>query len=259
MKLRLIRGLGVVLVALITAQIVSAGTITYVTPGGSATTDGSVDARAVFTLGANDVQITLTNLLENPTADGQLISALTFNVSGATGAASPTTLTTTNSGLISKINSGGSYSAGTLDSLTHWQATEASTLINLTTLTFAKPYVLIIGPDDTDGFSGTSLSGTGLYSNANSSIIQHDPVVLGTATFNIAIAGVTTTSTLSNVVFQFGTTAGNDTVNGATGIDTFGSPTVPEPSTLVMWSLLAGVFGVGGLRNRLRRTAIAAH
>jgi hypothetical protein len=244
------------LVGLTTAQTAQAGTVTYFTPPGSSTTDGSVHAEADFTTYNGGVRVTLVNFLQNPKADGQLISALTFDVIGAHGSG---TLATTNNGSISnvlaEVDSGkgknktivspnGKYSAGVSDPLTHWKATETGDSINLTTLTGGKPYDLIIGPDSIGGFTGS-----GLYSNANPSIIQHNPVVLGSATFDIAIAGVTTDSFLTNVVFQFGTQPGSDLVNGMHS---------PEPSTIVVWSVLAGVFGVGKLRGRRKKSTTAA-
>jgi hypothetical protein len=222
---------------------VQAGSVTYVTPTGSSTTGGSVDAQAVFTFGTNEVEITLTNLFKNPTADSQLISALTFDVSGVTGSGS---LTTTNSGKISTISAGGSFTAGVSDSLTRWDASKSGTSIDLTTLSGGKPNRLIIGPDDNGGFDPT----TGKYTKANSSIIQHNPSVLGSATFDITIAGVTSSSSLSNVVFQFGTTAGSNLVDGVK------LSSVPEPSSIVMALIsLTAVTGVV-VRGR-RRTARA--
>src|SRR5256885_13496617 len=44
--------------------------------------DGPVNAQGVFTTSAGQVQIVLTNLFQNPTAAGQLISGVTFTVSG---------------------------------------------------------------------------------------------------------------------------------------------------------------------------------
>lgn len=97
----------------------------------------------------------------------------------------------------------GTYPAGVADTLTRWHATETGTSIDLTTLTGGKPNSLIIGPDD----------GSGKFSNANASIYQHQPEVLGSATFILTIPGVTTLSAISNVFLEFGT-------EGLTGLAT---------------------------------------
>ncbi len=217
-----------------------AGSITYTTAKGATTTGGSVDAKAVFTLKTNEVDITLTNLLWNPTDDAQMISALKFNVSGASG--TNTASLTSSSGNTSTISSGGSYTSGVATNpLPAWNATNAGTSLELNALTGGKPKDLIIGPDSAGGFSKS-----GSYSNANSSIIVHDPVVLGSATFVIDIKGVTSDSQLGSVVFQFGTTSGSNQSDGVLS--------VPEPSTMAM-GLSAMAMVAGALVRRRRRSA----
>jgi MYXO-CTERM domain-containing protein len=211
---------------------------TYTTPAGSTTSDGAVNGTATITPGAGIVTVTLTNLEGNPTGDAQLISALSFNVSGASGSG---TLATTNSGSLTTIGSGGTYTAGVSSTLPLWLPIETGTSINLTVLT-APVAELIIGPDSKGNFNPAL---GGLYSNANPSIINHQPVVLGTATFTITVPGVTATSTLSNVVFQFGTTPGPDKVPGV-------QLTSPEPSSFAIGGL--GVLGLAGYSLRRRRT-----
>lgn len=84
----------------------------YITPAGSTTGGGSVNAEADFTVNNGQVVLTLKNLGQNPTADSQLLNGLTFDISGATGSGA---LTTVNSGNISTISAGGAYTAGTAD------------------------------------------------------------------------------------------------------------------------------------------------
>lgn len=195
---------------LVMASPAQAG-FTYVTPTGSTTSGGSVNAEADFTINNGSVTIALTNYLKNPKSIAQLISGLTFDITGAS--AGPGSLSTVNSGLISTINAGGSYTAGVSDPLTRWTATKTGININLTTMSGGTPDRLIIGPDSAGGFNSGGTFGD--YANANPSITGiHNPSVLGTAYFTITTPGVTSTSTLSNVIFQFGTTPGIDTVKG---------------------------------------------
>ena len=229
------------------AASAQAGAIQYVTPDGSKTKDGDVKAEAFFTLGNGSLQLTLTNLFANLTSDGQQISAITFKVGGATGSGA---LTTTGSGLISTISKGGAYTAGKADSLERWDATQAGTSISLTTLTGGKPNRLIIGPDDKGGFDPS----LGKYSKANSSIIQHTPSALGTAIFDILISGITESSVLSDVVFQFGTDAGQRLVTGELVPPPEPTPSpVPEPSTFALLGL--GGLGIAARACRRRKAA----
>ena len=59
-----------------------AATVTFVTPTGSSVGDGSVNASATFTTSANTINVSLSDLLANPTSVGQLISDLSFTYSG---------------------------------------------------------------------------------------------------------------------------------------------------------------------------------
>jgi hypothetical protein len=213
----------------------SQGSVVYSFSG--SVPDGPVSAQATFTPGSGIVTVVLTDFLKNPTSDGQTISGIQFNISGANTVGA---LTTTNSGLITNVDtsSGGTYTAGVADALIRWTANEAAgSQITLTTLSGGKPNELIIGPDSAGGFDPTK----GAYTNANSSVLQHNPVVLGTGTFVITAPGVTAASTLSNVVFEFGT--GPVSKPGTPG-------GVPEPATLMIWSVLGAICGLRVWRRR---------
>jgi hypothetical protein len=201
-----------------------------------------VNAEAFFTLNNGSITITLTNLGANPTADSQEISAISFRVSGSTGSASFATNGAT--GPTASIASNGSYSpsASTTDISPHWAAGGGASggTVTLSTVpgTGAQPFDLIIGPDNLG-----KTDGSGKYTGSGiASIVNHNPSVIGTATFTISIAGVTSSSTLSNVVFQFGTTAGSNLVDGQV---------TPEPSTAIL-PALAGVVGLATYVRRRR-------
>jgi len=199
----------------------------YFTPTGSASAD--------IVLGNGTLTATLSSLVQNPTSDGELISGLSFSVSGATAAAALSSA----SGLISYVDTDsgpnkGTYTAGVASTLPHWDVVGT---VGLTTLTGGKPNELIIGPDDAGGFTQG-----GRYSAANSSISQHNPVVLGSGTFVITIPGITPQSVISDVVFQFGT-SGTEV------------PSVPEPGTVLAGALLLLPFGASAVRILRRRKA----
>src|SRR5262245_22259481 len=60
----------------------SSSVITFVTPAGATTGGGPVSASATFTTGAGTVSVVLTDLLANPKDVAQLLSDLSFTLSG---------------------------------------------------------------------------------------------------------------------------------------------------------------------------------
>jgi hypothetical protein len=195
-------------------------TFSYITPNGAANS-GPVNAQADITLSANTITIVLTDYEQNPGNDTQLISGIKMNVSGATGVG----VTTVNSG---KVSNG----AGT-----------TGTAIDLNIYGNGTPIEQIIGPDSKGNFDPTL---GGLYDNANNSIIKnHQPDVLGTATFIIHDPGITTASTISNIVFEFGTAQGSNMIAGT-------AKPIPEPASLLMVALGGGVTAGYLARRRLR-------
>jgi hypothetical protein len=193
--------------------------------------DGPVNSTAVFTLGNGTLQIVLTDLLKNPTSDGQLISGIKFTVRGASGSG----VLTSASGLDSIVDThNGTYTAGVASTLPHWSLVAIG---DLTTLSGNKPNELIIGPDDHGGFDPT----VGKYTHANSSISQHNPVVLGIGTFDLSIPGITGASIISDVSILFGT--------APYSVDAISA--VPEPSTRTICALSIVLMGLAALRRRL--------
>ena len=232
-------------------QLAYAGPIPFITPVNSKTSDGSVNGEADITLGAGTLTLTLTNFEQNPTGDAQLISGITFDVSGATNKASLTSSSgsTSNINVDSKSNKkfdktkpDGYYNPMSTSPLAHWAVSGAIGTVDLTTLSGAKPNELIIGPD-----SKGKLDGSGVYSNANPSISGHDPTVIGSATFVFSILGITSTSKISDVVFQFGT-SGTD-VTGQPGGSHITS--TPEPASIAL--LGVGLFAIAGYSWRKRQ------
>jgi hypothetical protein len=213
--------------------------ITFGSPSGAKMNGDPVNAMAQFVEGQGKLTITLTDLQSAEHADGQLISGISFKVNTATGSGN---LTTVNQGNVSTINSNGTYSSAVSDPLTRWDATESGKTITLTTLTGGQPNRLIIGPDSSGGYSHG-----GTY-NINSSVTNHNPTVLGTATFTLTVPGITSLSTISNIMFEFGTEG-----ESIAGVIVPSSVTaVPEPGSIAMLAGLA-MTGTGVLLSRRRR------
>lgn len=222
--------LPIVLFLLATCMVASATTITFNTPAGSTAGGLPVDAQATFVTSTDTLTITLTNLLANPTSVVQAISDLSFVLSN--GLTSGTL--SSSSGEEITIAGDGTFTTGSVVS-TGWALLSTASGFQLTVLgTATAPTHTIIGPPD----------GSNLYSAANASIagnIAHNPFLNQTATFTLDIPGVTADTTITSVVFSFGTTEGND-VPG----------TVPEPSSLFL--LGSGLIGLAGV---IRRKLIA--
>ena len=216
----------------LTAAIAApANTVTFVTPTGATSGSDMVDASAVLSTGTNSLSIALSNLLTASQMKdaGQLLSDLSFTLSGTTSTGSVTSST----GTFINVGSGGTVtsatSGGTAPDLVAWGLSNSGSTYLLDGLAgnpSLTPANLIIG--------GTAGSTTP-YSAANSSIAgngPHNPFVQGTADFMLSIPGVTATTNVSNVVFSFSTASG---VN-VTGVPSTSS--VPEPATF-------GLFGLG--------------
>jgi hypothetical protein len=199
--------------------------------------DGPENATASFSLAGGTLTITLNNLEANPTGAGQLISGITFDALGATGISGMTS-----SGVEANIGVG-VLNGGNPVSLSHWGFSfSAGSLTLVETAGNAaqpgSPVDMIIGPDAHGGFNPTD------YPNANPSITgNHQPSVLGTATFVVLLDGPVTN--ISNVQMAFGT-----------GPDNFlpGTPNTPVPdggSTAIL--LGSAMLSLGSIRVWFRR------
>lgn len=215
-----------------------AGSITFVT--GSPTESGGnpVDATAQITTGSNTITIVLTNLEVNPTTVAQNVSDFSFTINGGT----LTGATVAESGNSTTVAKDGSYSTPAADTFT-WVPTLSGSSGSLTDLSGSghsgPAYTILGAPDPSSGLYDSTGNGSIAGNNA------HNPFLFETATFTITGAtgsGITSSTTITGFTFSFGTTAGND----VTGV------AVPEPGSLVLGLIGAGVAGGIGLRRRNR-------
>jgi hypothetical protein len=208
---------------------------TVFTFGASGTgTDGAESALATITPSTNALTVALSSLQPSPTAAGQEVSDIEIMLGNTPTSAS----LAGSSGTLINIAPGGAVTpyAG---SISHWGVALSGSTITLATAgngsVGGKPIDLIIGP--------------GPYTNANSSITGRNPQIQGTGTFDLTALGITSDTTVTGVVFSFGT-----------GPDSFltGVPTttpiipvpVPEPSSMAI--LGAGIIGLALVVRRKR-------
>lgn len=210
--------------AAVSFNVSGTGTCAVGTSAGSIGTGGSAENAAVtLTPGAGTVSVSLTNCLANPKDVTQVITDLFFTVSGgSTGTVGSATASYIN------IDGSGVVTAGSANG--QWGLCSNGGTFHL---------------DDLGcGASGTpadGIIGPGPYTNCNGSICgnaPHNPFINQTASWTITAAGVTSSSTFSNVVISFGTL---DFANSG------GTPT-PEPGTLLLFG--SGLLGVAGIVRR---------
>jgi PEP-CTERM motif-containing protein len=228
------KSLGIItlLFAAIVAPTATANVVVFTTPPGATSLGAMVDASATFTTGGGTVTIDLSNLLTAAQVIdvSQNISDVFFTLDNTSAAGSVSSSTGT---FIDVASSGGAVTvvSSTLSGsdLIGWLVSNSGSDYDLNGLgALASPAQTIIG--------GTAGDTATPYLNANGSIAgngPHNPFVQGTGEFVLSIPGVTAATNVSDVIFSFGTTAGNNVPS---------TPPVPEPASLSL--LVVGLLGI---------------
>jgi hypothetical protein len=240
MRLRLTLGALACAAVVMYGAPADASTITFSTAAGAENAGGEpVAGSAQFTTGTNSLTIVVNNLLSFSDVQdvSQDISQLFFTLSSGQTSGTLTSI----SGTSESVNGAGVGSAGDPVTVTQWALTSpAAGQLEICVLCAPgnKDYTIIGG------------GAIGNYPNANGSIDgngPHNPFLVGPVTFQLTIPGLTGGATVSNVIFGFGTAAG-DNVGSSCLTCNQDHPVVPEPTSLL---LLGSGLALAG--RRLRR------
>ena len=171
-----------------------------------------VDVQATFTTGPDYITVVIDNLQSNPKSVVQNLSGLWFIVStGQTAGTLDSSLGVPR--WVADAKEGGTYTDGPAGS-TGWELGTNGVAMYLHVLeTAVTPTHLIIGPPDDVSEK---------YPLANGSIAgnpAHNPFLAESATFMLSVEGVTATSTITDAIFEFGTSPGDVVIT-------------PEPATM---------------------------
>jgi hypothetical protein len=222
------------LILLLFSGLATANSIIYIYNVNGSVSDGEIKAQALLQLFDNGtLQITLKNLLANPASAGQLVSDLIIMGLSAKSGQTPT-LTNSSGSTVTLLNVNRSgpvttgWGFGPING--GWELCIVCPDSISAAGKTSPPTKLIIGPPDQQG----------QYSNANSSIDVHGPMLLEDASFTLAGVGNApdpSHSPFGDVSLSFGpqgteklATLAPPTTSGVNAAD------IPEPSA---WILVA--------------------
>jgi hypothetical protein len=210
-----------------------AGTATSTASGSS----GQVNVATQFTLLSNEIDVSIWNYQTNVVGDLSTLNSIDFVLSGGETSGS----ITGRLGIERTINTGGTYTDTAFT--TGWgllfPSPHFANGLTLTAITGGTPHEIIIGPPNADG----------KYDTANNSILNHDPLLAtpNQATpvkFVLSIPGVTTTTTITAITYDFGTDRTAFVDPGLVDLS-------PEPGS---WCLIGTGLALLGIGWRRRRT-----
>ena len=200
-------------------------------------TSGVTSAQADFTLGNGTVTVTLIDTATSaPASRADLLSDLSFSISGGTTTLSNTSVTGTGT-LTTCTSSSCSPGSGSASAWSFGMNSSVGSGSYLLTGLSGHPKTLILGTvNPVCSGHGSSSGLCGLPDAPN--------YFQNSASFTLGILGVTPGSTISNVAFSFGT--GPETVLA-------GTPLAPVPIPAAAWLFGSGFLGLIAVARRRRK------
>jgi len=196
---------------------------------------GGVQGSATFTPGTDSITLVLTALNGNPPSIAQLLTDISFSVSGGGGVTGDTTPTPT--GQLTHCTSG-STCADVAGTANPWSFGVNTGFGNGPIGTGNYLLTTLVGSDKTPIIGPTTAS----YNSPDGiGSTNFNTFLKGTGTFTLGILGVTSDSIISDVTFSFGTAP--ETLVG-----------VPIPAAV--WLFVSGLVGLVGIARR-RQSGIA--
>jgi hypothetical protein len=266
-----------VLCVFASASGLEASTFSFSTPSAAKDVGAGnpLDASALFVISSNGgtnnvLTITLTNLLNNPAEDGQVLDALTFQLANQSFNAGATIAITSSISEAISVNSNGTFTpasnckpgntSGCSTFTTNWKTTATVTGTSAT-FNLCDAHITSIGCTNTftakDGIIGGPDPHTGVYDNPNSNgnpTSPNNPYIFETMVFTAKISSgggsftlpANYTADIQSLEFGFGQD-GTDVTTEA-GV-------APEPSSIALFGLALLAGGIA-LRYRQRRARI---
>ena len=236
----------------------------FTTNSGATDSDGSLSAKAYFTLQNGQITLYLANLTSGAQAQGQAISGITFMVNGQT----DTSLSLKSvAGNVVNLN-GGTFSppsyqtfnaSGTPATAANWAYDNTiDKTLTLNAFNPSNPNYMIVGPNASFSGNGGSNFNPYFQSTATTEPDLAEAPLGSSVVFALNAPGITANSTISSVNLFFGT--GPDIEVGTNGGFVLGgqSTVLPEPSTIVLALTGFVSFGLAGLRRRRQQRAGAS-
>ncbi len=212
---------------------------------GDGTSTNALNATVDFAYNSSgnygNLDVTITNN-STPLSDAELIRNVLFQASNGSTAITPSGPTTVNLPNGATEINGSDYSSLTTTSVPVGSSGQLNRTWVIGTSSYSTPtgsywnLAASTGGQPTDYVGPTAGSGNYTnYQDANPSVYQHLPAIAGPVTFGFNIAGLQSTSAISNVYVGYGTSSA---ITSEPLIPS--SSPVPEPAAL-------GLFAVGGL------------
>ena len=221
-------------------------------------TQSALDAEAYFAFGTNTVTIYLANLESGINSQGQAISGLKFNIGNPTITPSMSTV----SGNTVSVTSGTfgtqtykSFDGSSNPAYANWAIT-SNNPNNMTVLGSGTPEYMIVGPSAKFNGKGNNGENFNPYFQSNATAVFNAPPTQGDAVvFVLSATGLTSSSVISGVSFEFGT-GPDTTLSGSSGTGPGGEVITPAPSSAILLSL--GGLALLGFMALSRRRSLAA-